>query len=145
MHGVFDEDEFRRQVLDALRSRGSSVDAAAVGDSIMLEPRYERATETDIARLFGAEFEQALREAPVGAWFGPVRSGYGAHLVLIEARTPGQQADLAEVRDAVARDWAAGQRQRLLDEQYQALRSRYRIRVEAADDATTAVAGPSGP
>lgn len=116
-------------LLEALRG-GRAVPGEA-GDSIMLEPRYVDATETDLDRLFGAEFAAALRDAPAGAWFGPVRSGYGAHLVLIEQRTPGRPAALGEVRDAVARDWATAGRQRQLEAQYRELRSRYVVRIEA--------------
>jgi hypothetical protein len=117
-------------LLDALRTRGERLDPATLGDSLMLDSRYETATEDDIARLFGAAFEAALRDQPVGEWVGPLKSGYGAHLVRIEARMPGRMAALAEVRDAVARDWSAARRQQLLDEQYQQLRSRYRVRIE---------------
>jgi hypothetical protein len=117
-------------LLDVLRTRGDKVDPATLGDSLMLEPRYELATESDIARLFGSEFEAALREQPIGEWVGPLKSGYGAHLVRIEARTPGRVASLAEVRDAVARDWVARRRQELLDTQYRELRNRYQVRIE---------------
>jgi len=117
-------------LLDVLRTRGGKVNPATLGDSLMLEPRYERASETDISRLFGSKFEAAIRDQPVGEWVGPFKSGYGAHLVRIEARIPGRMAQLAEVRDEVARDWAEQRRREALEAQYQALRSRYRIRIE---------------
>lgn len=117
-------------LLDALRTRGDKLDPATLGDSLMLDSRYEAVAEEDIARLFGAEFEAALRDQPVGEWVGPLKSGYGAHLVRIDTRLPGRVAALPEVRDAVARDWSAARRQQLLDEQYQQLRSRYQVRIE---------------
>jgi hypothetical protein len=117
-------------LLDVLRNRGDKVDPATLGDSLMLEPHYVLATEADIARLFGSEFEAQLREQPLGEWVGPLKSGYGAHLVWVGARTPGRMAQLAEVRDEVARDWAARRRLELLEAQYQALRSRYQVRIE---------------
>ena len=116
-------------LLDALRSRRTS--AAEAGDATMLEAHHVAASETEVERQFGEEFAAGLRDAPTGEWFGPVRSGYGAHLVLIETRTPGRPATLAEVRDAVARDWAAANRQQQLDAQYRTLRSRYVVRIEA--------------
>jgi len=117
-------------LLDVLRTRGDKVNPATLGDSLMLEPRYEQVAESDIARLFGTDFEAALRDQPVGEWVGPLKSGYGAHLVRIESRTPGRMAQLAEVRDEVARDWAEQRRREALEAQYQALRSRYRVRIE---------------
>ncbi len=117
-------------LLDTLRKGGSRVDPGALSDSRMLESLYDGVSEKDIARLFGTEFEAAIRDQPVGTWVGPLKSGYGAHLVRIEARTPGRVPALAEVRDAVARDWADAQRKKLLDDQYRELRSRYRVRIE---------------
>jgi hypothetical protein len=117
-------------LLDALRGRGDALDPASLGDGLMLDPRYEQATEDDVARLFGVEFEAALRGQPVGEWVGPLKSGYGAHLVRIDARVPGREATLAEVRDEVARDWSAARRQQLLDEHYRQLRGRYQVRIE---------------
>lgn len=123
-------------LLDALRSGRAT--AAQAGDGRLLEPGYTGLSETDVGRLFGADFAAALRDPPVGEWFGPVRSGYGVHLVRIEARTPGRPALPAEVRDQLVRDWAAGQRQRLLDAQYAELRDRYVIRVEGRGTAAPA-------
>jgi hypothetical protein len=117
-------------LLDVLRTRGDQVNPATLGDSLMLEPRYEQASETDISRLFGKEFAAGIRDQPEGEWVGPLKSGYGAHLVRIEARTPGRMAQVDEVRDEVARDWGEQRRREALETQYQALRSRYRIRIE---------------
>jgi hypothetical protein len=72
-------------LLDVLRTRGNKVNPATLGDSLMLESRYELATESDIARLFGRDFAAVLRDQPVGEWVNPLKSGYGAHLVRIEA------------------------------------------------------------
>jgi parvulin-like peptidyl-prolyl isomerase len=98
----------------------------------MLAPRYENASTSELVRLFGPEFEIALRGAPVGEWFGPVTSGYGTHLVRIESREAERTPELAEVRESVARDLNARRRQSGLDAQYQTIRDRYRIRVESA-------------
>jgi hypothetical protein len=118
-------------LLAELRSGGGRA-PEALGDGRMLAFRYEQLEETEVGRLFGAEFEAALREQPVGEWVGPLASGYGDHLVRIDARAPGRAAELAEVREAVARDWAVRRRQEALDAEYRELRSRYRIRVEEA-------------
>jgi hypothetical protein len=117
-------------LLEALRTRPASVDLEDAGDGLLLEPRYVDAADGDVGREFGPEFAAALRDRPVGEWFGPVPSGYGWHLVRIEARTPGRVPDLAEVRDAVARDLAASRRRATLDAQFERLRAGYRIRVE---------------
>lgn len=120
------------RILAVLRKAPAHVDPVTGGDSLMLAPRYEKASTSELVRLFGAEFEIALRGAPVGEWFGPVTSGFGAHLVRIESREAERTPELAEVRESVARDFNARRRQSGLDAQYQTLRDRYRIRVESA-------------
>jgi hypothetical protein len=116
----------------ALRTGEGSVDPETAGDSLLLEPRYVDAGDADVVRQFGPEFAGALRAATPGEWFGPVRSGYGWHLVRIDARTPGEVPALAAVRDAVARDWSTERRRAALDGQYEALRRGYEIRTESA-------------
>ena len=119
-------------LLSALRERPESVDLETAGDGLLLEPRYVDASQTDVARHFGPAFADALRAQPAGTWFGPVASGYGWHLVRIDARTPGRAPELAEVRDAVARDWEARRRQSRLDARYEELKRGYRVRIEEA-------------
>jgi hypothetical protein len=106
------------------------IDLDRASDSLLLAPIYVDATEAEIELLFGAGFAKALRERAPGDWFGPVESGYGWHLVRIDAHTPGRVPELAEVREEVARDWAAERRRKALDAEYAKLRARYRVRVD---------------
>jgi hypothetical protein len=118
-------------LLAELRARPGSIDLDAAGDSLLLEPRYVDASDAEVVRQFGPEFAAALRGQPVGQWFGPVRSGYGWHVVRIDARTPGRLPELADVREAVARDWDTQRRQATLDAQYARMKRGYRVRIEA--------------
>jgi parvulin-like peptidyl-prolyl isomerase len=110
------------------------VDVETIGDRLLLVPRHVDASEGDVVRQFGPDFAASLRAAAVGDWFGPVRSGYGWHLVRIGARTPGRVPELAEVRDEVSRDLEARRRQAALDAQYEELKGGYRIRVEGRSE-----------
>jgi hypothetical protein len=120
-----------KRLLDALNSAKGSPDVARAGDRLMLlESRYENATQTDLARLFGDEFAEAVVKQPVGHWAGPVRSGYGVHLVRVEALTPGGTPDLADVRPQVEREWANARRQELSKAFYDRLRAKYKVTVQ---------------
>jgi parvulin-like peptidyl-prolyl isomerase len=90
---------------------------------------------TDVARSFGEEFELELRMLPVGSWQGPVRSGFGLHLVRIDERRDGRPAELSEVRAEVARDLTHARAQAASETYYERLRSKYVVRIE--DGATT--------
>jgi hypothetical protein len=117
--------------LDAVIAAAKRALAAGgpAGDPTMLPAEFEgRATELE--RSFGPEFEQALRELPVGGWQGPVRSTFGLHLVEISARTDPRDASLAEARPEVARDLMQARAEASQDALYENLRARYEIRVE---------------
>jgi hypothetical protein len=110
---------------------GTAGPAAKLGDSLLLlEPRYEDATKPAVSRLFGDKFAETLFAQPVGRWVGPVVSGYGVHLVRVEAMTPGGTAALADVRPLVEREWAAARRKELGEALYAKLRAKYQVTIK---------------
>jgi len=116
-----------QRLLDELAQAGSEVDITTAGDPFMLGQQHAQLTEQGVARLFGEDFASKLFTLPVGSWQGPVRSGYGLHLVRIDSKTLARQQELAAVRDKVRIEWLARQR-RVVDEAfYQSLRQRYEI------------------
>ena len=127
--GTIDADAKRLQ--ETLNRAGAQPDFANMGDRLtLLEPRYENASQGEIARLFGADFADALVKQPVGKWDGPIRSGYGAHLVRVDALQPGGTPSLEEVRPLVEREWTNAKRQALSKAFYEKLRSKYAIKVQ---------------
>ena len=59
-----------------------------------------------VERLFGrTPFAEAVRTSPVGRWVGPVKSGYGWHLLYVVSRQPAASPPLSQVRDAVRADY----------------------------------------
>jgi hypothetical protein len=105
-------------------------DPAASGDPFLLEQDYRDLAAHDVARLFGEAFAARVAELPVGRWSGPVRSGYGLHLVLVRERAPARLPDLAEVRDAVVGEWGAARREEANRAFYEGLRAGYEVTVE---------------
>ncbi|MCI0589171.1 MAG: peptidyl-prolyl cis-trans isomerase [Planctomycetes bacterium] len=118
--------------LEELNRPGAAPDPAALGDSRMLEARQVGISRREVDATFGPSFGARLEELPVGAWKGPIESGYGFHLVAVEERTPGRVPALEEVREAVAREWSAAKRLELKEAQFQALLARYNVTVEEA-------------
>jgi len=133
---------------DVLNAACNAAPPGEVGDSLLLlAPRYEDIWQSEVARLFGREFAQALFAQPVGQWAGPITSGYGAHLVCLDALTPGRIPTLAEVRPAVEREWAGVRRKELSDAFYDGLHAKYRVtvRMPAADRSSDGAAAERGP
>ena len=104
---------------------------ATVGDQSLLPASVKETPADMVARDFGEQFAAALVALPIGAWQGPVTSGYGVHLVHVSDRTPGHAAALAEVRAAVERDWEGDHRAQAKEEYYRRLRRGYDVVIEA--------------
>jgi hypothetical protein len=107
------------------------VDPVQLGQSSMLPPRAENAPLDLAARDFGSEFAADIAKLPLNEWKGPVRSGFGLHVVRVTARTPAVVPPLDDVRAAVAREWENERRLASMSESYRKLRSQYEIVIEA--------------
>lgn len=107
----------------------AGADPATLGDSQMLPPRIDLMPLDLVERDFGNRFANALSGLATGSWQGPIRSGYGLHLVFLETRVGGRMPRLEEVRKAVARDWEADRRRRSVDAHYRDLRRNYEVEV----------------
>jgi PPIC-type PPIASE domain len=112
------------------RVRQAGIDPDTLGDTSLLDRRFEALPASLAAEQFGDQFAAALGELPIGQWRGPVASTYGAHLVLVDDRTDGRVPALEEMRDVVRRDWANAQRTEASEKYYQALLRRYTVTVE---------------
>ena len=119
-----------RDLLSELSQPDSSVDVLAAGDAFMFGQQHENLTEHGVARLFGKDFASKLFSLPTGGWQGPVRSGYGLHLVQISNKTMPIQPSLDAVRQKVLNEWHTQQRQVMNEQFYQNLRTRYEIVIE---------------
>jgi parvulin-like peptidyl-prolyl isomerase len=105
---------------------------SAQGDATLLPGELIDAPAFEVARAFGSEFADALKTAAVAGWVGPLRSGYGFHLVDLRARDEGRAASLAEVRAEVERDWLRARSEEASAAFYRKLRAGYTVRIDAA-------------
>jgi hypothetical protein len=106
------------------------------GDATLLPSGLDDVSLAEVSRTFGDRFAEALSDAPVGEWTGPVASGYGLHLVLIDDRQQARVPAFDEVRAAVERDFLAKRTREVKDAFYETLRQRYTVTFE--DDVTLA-------
>ena len=106
------------ELLVRLRQTEEDLNLEQLGDSIMLPKTFPLSSVSVINRQFGT-------------WQGPVLSGYGIHLVLVEERSEGRDPELAEIRPQVEREYALKQRQDLKEKIYSSLREKYTVVIEA--------------
>lgn len=133
------------RLLARLNAAGENVDASELGDTTMLPHDLALSTVGEIARVFGDGFAHAVARMEPGRWSGPVRSGYGLHVVHVSERTAGRLRPLAEVRDEVQRGWLTARRKEITDARYRALREGYAVVIErpaaGSADAASVVRG----
>lgn len=124
------------QLLSQLNQNSSDndrTDINMIGDALMLEYQFTTMRRSEVANLFGESFAEKLGELTPGQWQGPVKSGYGVHLVRVNERTDGGMPALADVRDTVIREWANAQRQQANEKFYQALLQGYTVTIEGME------------
>jgi hypothetical protein len=115
--------------------------AKALGDPFMLQVYYPERTEADISKLFGGGFARSVGEQDIGAWQGPVLSGYGVHLVYVHDKQEFPEPAFADVRDRVADDWMAAKREELNTEYRDRLLEKYTIVIEDEPAAESVASG----
>lgn len=123
-----------QDALRAIRAADPSSTEIPAGDPLPLPSHMERLRSSAIAAQFGQVFVDHLQGLPDGQWQGPIRSGYGLHLVYIEASIPGRELTIDEARDALIRDWSSEQRNLAIDRLYERLAERYEIIIEPMAD-----------
>lgn len=126
--GRFD-DEWAGAVAAARAALESGAEPEPVGGAL-LPAALDDAPAREVSRVFGKVFTEVLGDAPLGRWFGPVRSGFGVHLVRVDERIDGRVPDFAEVRDEAERDYLVERREDANEALYNSLRGRYTIRYD---------------
>ncbi|MEM6300910.1 MAG: peptidylprolyl isomerase [Pseudomonadota bacterium] len=125
----FSSDRRANATADA-REQLSEIEAGGIigaGDTASLPKRVRSTSGAKLADLFGQAFVEGLDSLPLGTWAGPIPSAFGAHLVLLESRTPSEIPDLGAVRDQVLRDYLEDARRQARDQRYLALLDRYSL------------------
>ena len=105
--------------------------AARIADPFMFQEYYrDRATDY-LGKEFGPQFAQALAKLPVGAWQGPVESGFGWHLVYVDTVIPGRVPEFEEAEPEVKVAWLAEQKALAWQKAYADMRARYTVLLPA--------------
>jgi hypothetical protein len=124
-----------------VRIAGKPADAAGLaGDAFPLQGNYAERTPEQVAAAFGAPFARGLFALQPGAWPGPVESGFGWHLVFIEALTPGRVPDFDAVEAEVRASWQKHQRSEFKRAAYETMRAKYSVVLPPSDAASPASA-----
>lgn len=104
--------------------------AIEASDRTLLNPEYKSTSLPVIGKQFGTEFTEAIADQQPGDWLGPVKSGYGLHLVRITGRKEGHLPEFASVRTNVLNDYRYQQRKTLNENVLVALLEQYEVVID---------------
>ncbi|UAB79361.1 peptidyl-prolyl cis-trans isomerase [Erythrobacter sp. SCSIO 43205] len=100
------------------------------GNRTSLPRRVSSTKLRDVEARFGADFVRGLAQLEPGeTWQGPLRSGFGWHLVKLTAREV-PEPDFEELRTNIANDWRAAEIEARKARAYETLASAYRIDID---------------
>ena len=103
--------------------------AAALADPFMLRAYYSDNSPEQVLKEFGPGFAQALFTLAPGGWRGPVQSGYGWHLVWLDALTPGRVPAFEEIEADVRSAWTDERYLEIKRDALAEMRARYTVEV----------------
>jgi len=120
------------RLLARLNAGDGRLNYGADSDVLPVPNDFEAQPLHVIAGIFGDDFAAAIAADPPGRWIGPIRSGYGLHLVLVRERRRGSPPQLSQVRDAVLREWQSAHQVESNQQAYRQMRAKYAIKIEPA-------------
>jgi peptidyl-prolyl cis-trans isomerase C len=121
-------------ILDRISGKpADSPEVATVADPFMFQDYYAERAPDQIAKEFGPDFTKAVFQLEPGAWKGPIRSGYGWHLVFVDAIEPGRVPAFEEVEPDVKPAWLDERQRDIKRTALEAMRARYTVVVPPLD------------
>ena len=114
---------------------------ATMGDPTLLETEFRDVDYQAISNLFGADFARTISRLKPGLWVGPVKSGYGEHLVRTTNLRPATLRPFDEVRPKVLEEWRRQRETQTKAEYIGKLREKYGVVID--DSVTQLLPAPS--
>jgi parvulin-like peptidyl-prolyl isomerase len=125
--GASARDEAARALQKVAGKPMDSPEATALGDPFMFQDYYGDRAPDDVAKTFGPGFARALFQLTPGAWAGPIESGYGWHLVWVDAMISARAPAFEEVESDVRTGWIEDRRAETRQKAFEAMRARYEV------------------
>jgi hypothetical protein len=117
-------------VLATLRAQPPDLEAAAAGDPFVRGARLRRASEAELARVFGRDFAARVLALEPGRWSEPLASPYGLHLVKVAEQLPAAAPGFDAVRARLLHAHLRDRRAERYDATLARLRARYQLRID---------------
>ena len=122
--------EEQTNLLLARLNEADPPDTQTLGQRTMLPASLTSAATVEIDGLFGSGFGQQLLDLPKQGWVGPIRSGFGEHLIFVDDVIPSPTADFEDVRATVMQDFQYERQRTATKALVERLKQKYEIVVD---------------
>jgi PPIC-type PPIASE domain len=116
-----------RAALVKVAATGQSDGPTSLGDSLLLEERFDSIDRQSLANLFGVEFADAVFGLAPGSWHGPIRSSYGLHLVQVKHAEAAEVRSFEAARASVEQEWRHDREKQMKAAYLARLREKYNV------------------
>ena len=107
----------------------AGVNPRDLGQRSLLPSSMPLSGATKINGSFGTGFFEAASKIDVDNWTGPLRSGFGYHLIRITEHTDSSQQDFEKIEGVLLEDWRREMSQTLSEAQFEVLKDQYTIQL----------------
>jgi hypothetical protein len=142
--GAGARDDSARALEEVRRAPMNSPEATTLGDPFMFLDYYGDRSSEDVVKTFGPGFARALFQSAPGAWTGPIESGYGWHLVFVDAMTSARVPAFEEMEPDVRTEWIEDQRADTRRKAFEAMRTHYQVILPKDLNVAGLAAAPAG-
>jgi peptidyl-prolyl cis-trans isomerase C len=118
--------------------------AASLADRFMFQDYYRDRAPDYLGKEFGPQFALAVEKLAPGSWQGPIESGFGWHLVFVDAVIPGRVPAFEEIEPDVKTAWLSEQKSLAWQKAYKEMRTKYTVLMPPPPDAKSP-ASPTPP
>ena len=115
------------------------------GDRFMLQYFYQNRSEQELRSVFGTGFAEQIVDLEPGVWQGPVQSGYGIHLVLVNDVARAAEPAFDDIKAQLEEEWMAEQVSELSERFIDNLVARYEVEVEEIEVPITSPGNRAAP
>lgn len=105
----------------------------AKGDAFPFSSHIENLSEKEIDQSMGDGFSASLNKVPLKKWSGPIQSGFGTHLIYINAISGQKEPDFAQIKQDLIRDFQYNAQEIYNQELYKQFISDYKIKLDVKD------------
>jgi hypothetical protein len=104
--------------------------AGVVGDRFLLGSEFHEEDERSVSGTLGQQFAQELFLLKPGNWSGPITSGFGVHLVRVDALEGSRVRPFADMRRELVDEWRRDQEQNAKERYFARIQKKYDVVID---------------